>query len=99
MKMTLKTSANNITGIPNNHKVDKPFGNAHCIYDPKTLQCRDDSINSWTSINYSDNQIKHNFFDTYVILKVPQRVLVIFILDTNTKKDYELLVVIISFTK
>ena len=65
MKMTSKTSANNITGIPNNHKVDKPFGNAHCIYDPKTLQCRDDSINSWTSINYSDNQIKHNFFDTY----------------------------------
>ena len=65
MKMTSKTSANNITGIPNNHKVDKPFGNAHCIYDPKTLQCRDDSINSWTSINYSDNQIRHIFFDTY----------------------------------
>ena len=65
MKMTSKTSANNITGIPNNHKVDKPFGNAHCIYDPKTLQCRDDSINSWPSISYSDNQIKHNFFDTY----------------------------------
>ena len=63
--MTSKTSANNITGIPNNHKVDKPFGNAHCIYDIDTLKCRDDSINNWTSVNYNDNQIKHNFFNTY----------------------------------
>lgn len=53
-----------ITGLPIAH--DKPFGGAESIHDENTLSFRNELIDKWTSIKYNDNELKHEFFETYM---------------------------------